>query len=152
MSWRVDLRGRGSAWRGLLLRRVVACRGVFRLLSPGLDLHGRGSAWALCLLSVSPAGVCVVACRGVFLLLSRAGFAWQRQHLGTLSVVCVGGGRLCRGVFWRVLLAVSTIYLHDMAPDKVSEHLLSISDTSHLYHMSPNKVSEHLLSLSYVST
>ena len=135
----------GHSVRCLCRRRAsVSCRGVFRLLSPGLHVRGRGSTWAVCLLSVSPASVCVVACRGVFRLLSRLAFAWQGQHLGSLSVVrrrrprvswhggvfrllsplafawqgqhlgslsvvCVAGLRVCRGVSWRVPLAVSRL-------------------------------------------
>ena len=70
---------------------VPPCRAVFRLLSPGLDLRGRGSTWArLSVVCVAGGRLCsAVSCR-VPLAVSRAGFAWQGQHLGT-SVCC-----LCR--------------------------------------------------------
>ena len=58
--------------------------------------------------SVSPAGSRVPACSGCCL---EAGFAWQGQHLGTLSVACVAGGISCSGVFRHVPVAVSGLDL-----------------------------------------
>ena len=108
----LHLRGRGSTWAVCLLSVspasvcVVACRGVFRLLSPGLHLRGTGSAWAVCCLCRRRPCVSwrVVACSGCSLCWICV---WQTQHLGVLSVVCVAGVRVCYAVSRRVPVALS---------------------------------------------
>ena len=72
---------------------------MFRLLSPGLHLRGRGGTWAVCLLSVSPASMCVVACSACCLHLHLRGRG-STCAVCLLSVspasVCVVA---CRSVF-----------------------------------------------------
>ena len=88
-----------------MFRRVVPCSAC--CLQGWICVAG-AALGHVCLLSVSPAAVCVPPCRAVFRLLSPEldlrgrGSTWAR-----LSVVCVAGGRLCPAVSWRVPLAVS---------------------------------------------
>ncbi len=58
---------------------------------------------------VAVSGACSGVSRRFPVAVSAAGFAWQGQHLGTLSVVCVAGGPLCSSVSRRVLVVVSEV-------------------------------------------